>query len=45
MIFKGKLSEMEIGTYVGREPSRPPSSHKYREVRKDRWMGGEFANY
>ncbi len=30
MIFKGKLQEGEIPTYVQREPSRPSSSHKFR---------------
>ncbi len=39
MTFKGKLDEMEIPNYVQREPSRPSSSHKYREVHKDKWVG------
>lgn len=39
MIFKGKLSEAQIDNYVHRSPSRPASSHKFREVKKDRWVG------
>jgi hypothetical protein len=38
MTFKGRLDEMEIGNYVQREPSRPASSHKFREVMKDKWV-------
>ena len=45
MVFKGKMSEMEIGTYVQREPSRPASSHKFRDTKRDKWVGGDFANY
>ena len=38
MVFKGKLDEMEIANYVQREPSRPSSSHKFREVHKEKWI-------
>jgi hypothetical protein len=45
MTFKGKMTELEIPNYVQREPSRPPSSHKFREVQKDRWMvSRDFLN-
>jgi hypothetical protein len=45
LVFKGGLQENEIATYVQREPSRPASSHKFREVKKDRWVGGrDFIN-
>jgi hypothetical protein len=38
MYFQGKLDELEIPNYVRKEPSRPASSHKFREVNKDKWM-------
>ena len=45
MIFKGKLNELEIANYVQREPSRPPSNYKFREVQKDKWVGSrDFLN-
>lgn len=45
-LFKGKsrvacegdMSRFEIKNYVHQTPSRPPSSHKFREVNKDKWM-------
>ena len=39
MVFKGRMNDFEIANYVQREPSRPPSSYKFREVQKDKWLG------
>ena len=45
MIFQGKLLENEIATYVEREPSRPASSHKFRDTKKDKWIANrDFFN-
>jgi urease accessory protein UreF len=45
LFFQGKLEENEIPNYVQREPSRPASSHKFRDVHKEKWMAGRgFIN-
>ena len=44
-MFHGKLNQMEIANYVQREPSRPASSHKFRDTYKDKWVGkNDFIN-
>lgn len=41
--FGGKATKPSyIPNYVNLDPSEPPSNHKFREVDKKKWIGGDL---